>query len=89
MHIRKTKTAPSYYNPHLQTTTSTTFKVLAKPTISENKQNIQLNERLGLVKKMMDESPVFHKFLDDEFILFVRTVTNIDHSSMNYYTPEW
>ena len=40
MHIKKSRSSPSYYNPQLQTTTSTTFKVLAKPTITDNKQNI-------------------------------------------------
>lgn len=89
MHIKKIKNTPSYYNPHLQTTSSTTFKVLAKPTVTGDKQNTDLNERLGLVKKMMEESPVFKKFLDDEFILFVKTVTNIDGTSKRYYQPEW
>lgn len=85
MHIKKNNKPSSYFNPHLQTTNSTTFKVLAKPTITENKQNSELNERLGMVKKMIDESPVFKKFLDDEFILFVKTVTSIDRTSSEFY----
>jgi len=40
-----------YLNSYLQTTSSRAFKVLAKPEISENEQNIELNNQLAMVKK--------------------------------------
>lgn len=54
VYTKRAVRTPAYHNPHLQTTTSRTFKVLAKPEISENQQNVRLNERLNTVKVMVD-----------------------------------
>lgn len=40
----------SLYKPHIQTANSRIFKVIAKPTLTENEENIELNRRLSIVK---------------------------------------
>ena len=34
---------------------------------------------------MLEYTPIFHKFIDDEFIKLVRTLTNIDDISKHHY----
>ncbi|CAM6004640.1 unnamed protein product [Sphagnum balticum] len=51
----------SLYKPHIQTANSRIFKVIAKPTLTENGENIELNRRLSIVKDIIDESHVFRK----------------------------
>ena len=64
-HIKKPESKPVHYDPHLQTAHSRIFKVLAKPIYNENRENIELNERLTAVKKLIQDSPIFDKFKDD------------------------
>ena len=75
----------SLYKPHIQTANSKIFKVIAKPTLTENEQNIELNRRLAIVKEIIEDSPVFRKLREDEFFKLVTTVTNIDETSRQYY----
>ena len=49
----------SLYKPHIQTANSRIFKLIAKPTLTENEENIELNRRLGIVNDIIDDSPVF------------------------------
>lgn len=77
------------YDPHLQTASSRIFKVLAKPELPEDEQNIELNNNLSEVKTMIEDSPVFDKFKDDEFIFFVNTTLAIDQTSTTQYTSNW
>lgn len=79
----------SLYKPHIQTANSRIFKVIAKPTLTENEENIELNRRLSIVKEIIDDSPVFRKLREDEFFKLVTTLTNIDATSKAYYSSEW
>ena len=51
----------SLYKPHIQTANSRIFKLIAKPTLSTNEENIEFNRRLSIVKELIDDSPVFRK----------------------------
>ena len=53
------------YKPHIQTANSRIFKVIAKPTLTENEENIELNRRLSIVKEIIDDSPVFRKLREE------------------------
>lgn len=79
----------SLYKPHIQTANSRIFKVIAKPTLTENEENIQLNRRLSIVKQIIDDSPVFRKLKEDEFFKLVTTLTRIDSTSKSYYEEYW
>ncbi len=68
----------SLYKPHIQTANSRIFKLIAKPTLTENEENIELNRRLGIVKDIIDDSPVFRKLRENEFYKLVTTLTNIN-----------
>lgn len=75
----------SQYKPHIQTANSKIFKVIAKPLLGENEENIELNRRLGEVKIIIEDSPSFRKLRDDEFYKLVTTITNINQISSNFY----
>lgn len=38
---------------------------------------------------MIDDSPIFDKFKDDEFIFFVNTAIALDNTSTNQYSANW
>ena len=78
-----------HYDPHLQTANSRIFKVLAKPDFNENDENIKLNEMLTSVKKLIQDSPIFDKFKDDEFVFLVHKVHKLDETSTKLYAHEW
>jgi hypothetical protein len=48
-----------------------------------------LNRRLSIVKEIIDDSPVFRKLREDEFLKLVTTLTRIDTTSRAYYEQEW
>jgi hypothetical protein len=75
----------SLYKPHIQTANSRIFKLIAKPTLTENEENIELNRRLSIVKDLIDDSPVFRKLRENEFYKLVATLTNINATSKMYY----
>jgi hypothetical protein len=79
----------SQYKPHIQTANSKIFKVIAKPLLGENEENIELNRRLGEVKIIIEDSPSFRKLRDDEFYKLVTTITNINQISSNFYEKDW
>jgi hypothetical protein len=55
----------SLYKPHIQTANSRIFKLIAKPTLDNNEENIEFNRRLSIVKELIDDSPVFRKLRED------------------------
>lgn len=75
----------SLYKPHIQTANSRIFKLIAKPTLTENEENIELNRRLSIVKDLIDDSPVFRKLRENEFYKLVATLTSINGTSKMYY----
>jgi hypothetical protein len=79
----------SQYKPHIQTANSKIFKVIVKPLLGENEENIELNRRLGEVKIIIEDSPSFRKLRDDEFYKLVTTITNINQISSNFYEKDW
>lgn len=79
----------SLYKPHIQTANSRIFKLIAKPPLSENEENIELNRRLSIVKDLIDDSPVFRKLRENEFYKLVGTLTNINNTSRLYYEKLW
>jgi hypothetical protein len=79
----------SLYKPHIQTANSRIFKLIAKPTLSENEENIELNRKLSIVKELIDDSPVFRKLREEEFYKLVTTITNINATSKAYYKDLW
>lgn len=38
---------------------------------------------------MIEDSPIFDKFKDDEFIFFVNTAITIDNTSNEQYDANW
>lgn len=38
---------------------------------------------------MMEESPYFKKFKEEEYLYFVRILSKIDETSKNYYASDW
>lgn len=79
----------SLYKPHIQTANSRIFKVIAKPTLNENEENVELNRRLSIVKDIIDDSPVFRKLKEDEFYKLVATLIRIDQTSKDFYVQDW
>ena len=79
----------SLYKPHIQTANSRIFKLIAKPTLDNNEENIEFNRRLTIVKDLIDDSPVFRKLKEEEFYNLVTSLKNIDQTSMAYYTDLW
>lgn len=79
----------SLYKPHIQTANSRIFRLIAKPTLTENEENIELNRRLTIVKELIDDSPVFRKLRENEFYKLVTTLTNINDTSKLYYKKFW
>ena len=79
----------SLYKPHIQTANSRIFKLIAKPTLDTNEENIEFNRRLGIVKELIDDSPVFRKLKEDEFYKLVTSLTNINETSKSYYLEKW
>lgn len=75
----------SLYKPHIQTANSRIFKLIAKPTLDNNEENIEFNRRLSIVKELIDDSPVFRKLREDEFYKLVTSITNINETSRLYY----
>lgn len=69
----------------LLTSNSKYFKVLAKPTLDENQENLVLNKKLKEVKSLLSYCPIFQKFKDDEFFKFVAYLTNINETSKKHY----
>jgi hypothetical protein len=55
----------NHYKPHLQTAKSNIFKVLAKPELMKNEENVELNARNSLVKELMSDNPAFKKLKED------------------------
>ena len=55
----------SLYKPHIQTANSRIFKLIAKPTLDSNEENVEFNRRLTIVKELIDDSPVFRKLKED------------------------
>lgn len=51
--IKKQELEPVHYNSTLLTTTSRHFRVQAKPTLSENEENLALNRKLNDVKLLL------------------------------------
>lgn len=75
----------SQYKPHIQTANSKIFKVVAKPLLGENEENIELNRKLSEVKIIIEDSPSFRKLRDDEFYKLVTTITKINEISSTFY----
>jgi hypothetical protein len=77
------------YVPHIKTSCSRVFKVQARPELGENEENIELNKNLNAVKTMIEDSPTFDKFKDDEFIFFVNKTLGLDATSVEQYKNNW
>jgi hypothetical protein len=45
-----------------------------------------LNKKLYEVKTLLEYCPLYQKFINDEFIKLVKTLTNIDEISKKHYT---
>jgi inositol 1,4,5-triphosphate receptor type 1/inositol 1,4,5-triphosphate receptor type 3 len=78
-----------HYKPHLQTANSKIFKVLAKPELEENEENLELNTRLNNVKELLTDSPAFKKLKQDEFYKLVHIFTSMDTVSSEMYSDNW
>ena len=79
----------SLYKPHIQTANSRIFKVIAKPVLTPDEENFELNRRLTIVKDIIDDSPVFKKLKEDEFYRLVTTLTHINKTSNDFYINDW
>lgn len=84
--IRQETREPAHYNSTLMTSASRHFRVQARPTLNENEENLALNGKLSQVKLLLTYSPIFQKFINDEFIKLVRTLTSIDDISRRHYS---
>ena len=73
----------------MQTASSRTYNLLAKPEFDEDSENLELNKKLEMVKATLDESHIIDKYKDDEFIKLVQAFMKLNETSSNYYGEIW